>query len=104
MGEFTPPLIVPELGKYLWDWYGQINSAVSRIHDGVCKLIPPSEYLAWFTLSDVLVSPKEYDILQSMDIVYCEETNKEFQSQRNKREEEMARQVEEARQKGKKRG
>lgn len=100
MGEkTTPPFIIPEHGKYLWDWFGSLNTSISRIEDGFCKPLPPSECCAWFNLSGVLVSPKEYDILQAMDAVYCDETNKELKSQRLKREEEQKRQVEEARSK-----
>jgi hypothetical protein len=86
---------VPNEGKYLWEWFGRLNNSVSRIHDGVCKLIPPSEYLAWSALTGALITPEEYDILQAMDAVYCEETNKELKSQRMKREEEMKREVNE---------
>lgn len=96
MGVDSPPFFLPENGRYLWNWFGRLNTSYSRIHDGVCKLIPPSEFYAWSELTGVLVSPEEYDILQAMDIAYCEETNKELQSVRAKREEEMKRQVEEA--------
>lgn len=89
MGEYAPPLIIPLLGKYLWDFFGDLNSSISRIDDGVCKLIPPSEYSAFFELSGLLITPIEYDILKAMDRVYCDEVNKELQSQRNKREERM---------------
>lgn len=101
MGVLSPPFYVPESGKYLWNWFGQINGSISRIHDGVCRLIPPSEFYAWSKLTGVLVSPEEYAILQTMDKAYCDETNKELQSLRTKREEEMKQQVEEAKVKGK---
>ena len=99
MGEITPPLVVPHDGKYIWDWFGAINNAVSRIEDGFCKPIPPSEYIAWISLSGLLVTPTEYGILQAMDAIYCEEVNKELRSARSKREDEQRRQAEEARSK-----
>lgn len=96
MGETTPPFILPSELKHVWDWFVSLNASVSRIKDGHCYLIPPSEYLAWIRLTGNIVYPYEYDIMVDMDKAFCDETNKEFQSIRSKQEEEQLRQVEEA--------
>lgn len=99
MGLETPPFVIPDHGQYLWDWFSNLNSAVSRIRDGVCRLIPPSEYFAHFKMSGLLVSPEEYATLQAMDKAYCEETNKELRSLQAKREEEQRQAVADAKSK-----
>jgi len=88
--------LLPEEGRYLWNWFISLNSLVSRISDGVCKRIPPTEYVAWSSITGNLVYSEEYDILMSMDQAYCEETNKELASIRSKQEEEQRKQVEKA--------
>ena len=96
--EYTPELIIPEAGNHLWNLYHSIRNSVYRIHDGSYHLIPPSEYLAWIQLTDNIVYPYEYDILVEMDIAFCEELNKELESNRNKREEQQQRDIDAARQ------
>lgn len=97
VGEYTPSFILPKEGKYIWEWFVSLNESVTRISEGSCKRIPPSEYLAWVELTGNIVYPWEYDIMVAMDNAFCDETNKEFQNLRSKQEEEQARQVEEAR-------
>lgn len=97
MGEFTPEFNIPTAGKYLWDIYFSLHDSVSRSTEGIYHLIPPSEYEAWFRLTDILVYPIEYDILVAMDRAYCFEANKELEDVRSRREEEQRRQVEETR-------
>lgn len=96
MGEPTPEFNVPLVGKYLWDIYFKIIDSVNRNSDGAYRLIPPSEYEAWFRLTDTLVYPFEYDILTAMDKAYCDEANKELEDIRSRRQEEQQRQIEEA--------
>jgi hypothetical protein len=69
---------VPAAGKHLWDWYFDIDARVSRIGDDVCKRIPPSEWLAWATLTGHVVYSWEYDILAAMDAAYCAGVNGEI--------------------------
>lgn len=58
-------------------------------------MIPPSEYVSWSEMTGNVVRPIEYDILKSMDRVFCEETNAEIQANRAKREEQLKREAEE---------
>jgi hypothetical protein len=90
-------LDIPIEGRYIWKWFTEINESISRISDGVCHLIPPSEYLSWFTLTGNVVYSIEYDILRCMDAEFCKETNKEFQAKRTKREEDQKRELEASR-------
>lgn len=99
VGEFAPELNIPSDGYYIWEWFIDLNNAVSRIKDGICYMIPPSEYLAWCKLTGNIVYPVEYDILKSMDEVFCRETNLEIESVRSRQQEEQQRQVEESRMK-----
>lgn len=88
VGVYTPPFEIPEDGIYLWNWFIDINNSVSRIDfNGYYCLIPPSEFLAWSTLTGNALYPEEYDILRNMDAVYCKEVNAEIQSKRAKEEE-----------------
>lgn len=77
------------MGEYIWEWYTSINQRVSRIKDGVCYLIPLSEYVAWQNLTGNIVYPWEYDILLDMDKVFCIETNNELRSQQEKEREKL---------------
>jgi len=79
---FTPPFLVPYEVKYIWDWYFSLNEKISRSREGFIHVIPPSEYLAWSTLTGIIVYPWEYDIMMAMDAVFCDETNKEIENAR----------------------
>lgn len=99
MGEFTPDFSIPPAGQHLWEIYFALHESVSRAKEGVYHLIPPTEYEAWFRLTDTLVYPTEYDILVAMDRAYCSEANKELEDVRTKQQEEQQRQIEESRNK-----
>lgn len=73
---------MPEAGEYLWDWYGDVSKRFVRVRDGVCLPIPPSEWLAWRDLTGNIVYSWEFDILHSMDVAFCDETNKEEMAKR----------------------
>lgn len=88
-GVLTPLFCIPDSGKYLWDIYLQIIKQINRISEnGAYVLIPPSEWKAWFDLTGTIAYPREYDILTSMDRIYCEEANKELEDIRAKEEAE----------------
>ena len=93
----TPVFIIPERGKYLWDWFHELNRAVPRFYEGYCRRIPPSEYLAWCKMTRNIVYPLEYDILMAMDAIYCEETNKEITNKRSIEEDKRQRDMEKKR-------
>lgn len=103
VGEYCPELVIPDYGRYIWNWFVSLNQSISRIKDGVCQPLPPSEVLAWCKLTETIVYPVEYDILQGMDDAFCEETNLEFESIRSKQQEEQKRQMDEARSKSRRR-
>lgn len=98
----VPPLIIPEDGQHIWDWYfvDGLKSCIRRIHDGVCEPIPPSEYIAWAAMRRLIVRTAEYDILSVMDAVFCEEVNKELAANRAKRDEDHKAELEKARRGG----
>lgn len=77
-----PLLDIPDAGEYLWEWFFGIAGRVRRVVEGVCGPIPPSEFLAWATLTDNIVYPWEYGILTAMDVAFCDETNKELADRR----------------------
>lgn len=90
VGEQTPPLNIPEEGKYIWEWFKELSLIASPVFDGLHHPIPPSEYLAWQTITRNIVYSWEYDILFSMDNVYCDEMNKEVQSRRTVQQDRAA--------------
>ena len=83
-GKESPELIITAQWQYLWDWYEALSAGVGRAVDGVCNPIPWSEFLAWSSVSGVVVHPSEYAILRAMDAVFCEEMNKEFTAYRDR--------------------
>lgn len=98
MGKPTPEFEIPPQGIYLWEWFGQLCSSVHRIDfNGNYCVIGPSEILAWSELTKNLITPSEYDILTSMDMVYCSEQNKEVYARHEKEEEKRKREMELAR-------
>lgn len=62
---------MPEAGEYLWNWYFDISHRIGRVQDGVCRPIPPSEWIAWSTLTGNLAHRWEFAILAEMDTAYC---------------------------------
>lgn len=92
-----PELYIPEIGMYMWNWYSEINGSIGRIIDGVCRPIPPSEFLAWSMLTGNTLRAHEYEILRALDDAYCSETNKELQAKRNKDAEAQKRDVQSGR-------
>lgn len=94
VGVYTPPFEIPEDGIYLWNWFIDLNNSVSRVDfNGYYCLIPPSEFLAWSTITGNGLYPEEYDILKSMDAVYCKETNADIQSKRAREDEARKREM-----------
>jgi hypothetical protein len=73
-------LIVPEAGRYLWDWYFSLSNRLRRTRDGGVEPIPPSEYLAWRDATAQIVYPSEYAILCALDEAYCSEMSKELEA------------------------
>ena len=94
VGESTPPFEIPEHGQYIWDWFKELSLIASSVSDGMYRPIPPSEYLAWQQITGNIVYSWEYDILFSMDSVYCDEMNKEIQARQSIRQERVEREAE----------
>jgi hypothetical protein len=85
----VPDLVIPEGGHHIWDWYAQVSLRIGRVRDGICDPIPPSEWLAWQTLTGEIVHPWEHAILAAMDIAFCAEMNKELEAKRAEHHDEM---------------
>ena len=62
--------------------YFQIQNQVSRIKDGVCGRIPPSEFVHWQTMTGETITPIDYAILVDMDEVFCIAMNRELKEKR----------------------
>lgn len=85
----TPELDIPDYAEYLYEWYFAISNRLRRVSDGVCAPIPPSEFLAWVTLTGNLVRGFEYDILSAMDLAFCDEMNSELKDFREREKERL---------------
>ena len=69
------------------------------MREGICHPIPPTEFKAWVEITNNIVKPVEFDILFEMDRMFCQEVNLELRSEREKQEDKMKRQAEQARKK-----
>ena len=95
VGVFTPAFEIPKAGMYLWKWFIDLNNSISRVDfNGYYCSIPPSEFLAWSTLTKNYLTPEEFDILKSMDGVFCKELNADINSDRARKEEARKRETE----------
>lgn len=95
VGVFTPSFEIPKAGMYLWKWFIELNNSISRIDfNGYYCSIPPSEFLAWSTLTKNYLTSEEFDILKAMDGVFCKELNAEIKSERAKKEDARKREIE----------
>lgn len=56
----------PEGLEYLWRWYTELEAG-RPVQDGFLLPIPPSEYVAWATLSRVSLRPWEVRVLRAID-------------------------------------
>ena len=74
----TPELELDEVAQHYLNLYYRLSNRLKRVEDGNCSPIPPSEFLAWVTLTGVIVLPWEYDMLSQMDLAFCEEMNAEL--------------------------
>ena len=74
---------VPTAGTHLWEWFFDINERISRSDlDRGCRRLPPTEWVAWGTLTGHVVYSWEYDILAAMDAAYCSAVNEEIEAGR----------------------
>lgn len=90
---YSPPLVVPQNGRYLWNWYFELSESIRRVRDGVCEPIPPSEFVAWTIASGNIVYSGEYAILRAMDRAYCDEMNIELTDYSIRRKEAMQNEI-----------
>lgn len=87
--ELSPPLIIPPIGAYIWQWYHSLSARLRRVRDGVCEPIPPSEFAAWVSVTQTIIYPWEYNIISAIDDAYCDEMNKELKDYRARQDEAM---------------
>lgn len=88
----SPALEIPEAGQYLFDLYFDASRAVSRIRDGLCARIDPTQWAAYFGLMKIEIRPWEYECLIAMDTEFCKETQSEINAIGEKRRAEMDKQ------------
>lgn len=82
MDIIAPELDIPEVGRYLWDWFDQISRGVRRISEGRANPITWTDFFSWASVMGLLVHPLEYDILAAMDRAFCSEVDKELDDYR----------------------
>lgn len=82
--ELTPSYELDVCSSFYFDLYFEISDRLRRVVEGFCSPIPPSEFVAWATLTNTVVYPWEYDILFKMDAAYCSEMNKELAAYRER--------------------
>ncbi len=76
--EQPPELDIPDAGLGLWFLYTRASETIHRYHDGVCCLIPPSEWKIWLELNEHEIGFEEFECLQAMDIQYCNAVNEDL--------------------------
>ena len=80
----APEITIPEMYVHLWLKFFTLSDQVSRIYDGICKRIPPSEFVAWKEMSGVEISPEEYSLMAEMDEAYCVSMNEQLEERRQR--------------------
>lgn len=82
--------------KHVWDWYHAVSESVMRIKNGVCYPIPPSEFYAFTKMTGEIIHPYEYDMLRSIDSVFCVEMSKELSDLEVRKREEHQKNLDDA--------
>ena len=80
----APDIEIPDQYVRHWLMFFKISNQVSRIKEGICGRIPPSEYLAWSKLTGVEFSQDDYELLVEMDEAFCVAMNAELEERRPK--------------------
>ncbi len=93
-------MIVPDAGRYIWEWYFDLSDGLRRVRDGAAEPIPPSEFQAWREATGNIVYPREYAILRAMDREYCAGLNSELSDYNARKEAERAQEADKGRRKG----
>lgn len=91
----SPKLEIPSAGEYLWELFTTLSNAIHRVDfNGYYYNLPPSDIISWCKLTNVDITPREYDIISSMDRVFCFELNKDKNANDTKKMEEHKREME----------
>lgn len=85
VGVESPEFEIPEYGLHIWGWFTDLTSCIYRVSDGYYHVINPSEYLAWSQLTGNNITSFDYDVLRSMDLVFCQELNKDIKAEYDKK-------------------
>lgn len=80
----APKIEIPDEYARVWFLFFRLSDQVSRIREGVCGRIPPSEYEAWFRLTKTHVTNEEYELMVDMDEAFCIAMNAELDELRPK--------------------
>lgn len=84
-GNLSEPLIIPENGLYLWNYFWEISGGVLRAGDGVCNPITWQEFLAWSKITQNELKKEEFEILRNMDLIFVECMNLEIKAYRERK-------------------
>lgn len=91
----SPPLEIPNAGKYLWELFTQLSNAIHRIDfNGYYYNLQPSEIIAWCKLTSTDITGREYDIISAMDNVFCKELNKDKNASDTRKFEKQKQEIE----------
>jgi hypothetical protein len=77
----APEIDIPEQYEAHWRIYFDVSNSITRVVDGLCFKIAPSEWLAWSQLTGVKV---EYEMMRMMDDAYVEAMNQEIAEYRER--------------------
>lgn len=77
----APEIEIPEDCEHFWRLYFDVSNSLTRTVDGVCHQIPPSEWLAWSTLTGIKI---DYDVMRMMDDAFTIAMNRELEERRER--------------------
>lgn len=91
----SPKLEIPSAGEYIWELFTLLSNAIYRIDfNGYYYNFPPSDIVSWCKLTNIDITPTEYDIISAMDRAFCSELNKDKNARDTKKFEEQKREIE----------
>lgn len=77
----APEIEIPKDCEEHWRVYFDVSNSLSRVKEGECHHIPPSEWLAWSTLTGVRLN---YEIMRMMDNAFVGSMNRELEERRER--------------------
>lgn len=91
----TPDFEIPICGEYIWELFSKLSNAIHRIDfNGYYYSFPPSDIKAWCSLSNIDITPTEYEIITAMDNTFCKEINADRNASMTRKFEEDKKEIE----------